>query len=142
MYNQTIILGVVLSILFTEWTGLSPAGIIVPGYIALSLHSPQRVCYTLLVAFVTMLLCRLLGRVLILYGRRRFAAAILVAFLLSEAVGAVFAGTPSLIGCLIPGIIARDFDRQGVIKTLLSLAVVTGILVLVLLAMGWPIVTV
>ncbi|MCD8010631.1 MAG: poly-gamma-glutamate biosynthesis protein PgsC [Lachnospiraceae bacterium] len=142
MYNQTIILGVVLSILFTEWTGLSPAGIIVPGYIALSLHSPQRIGVTLLVALVTMILCRLLGRIVILYGRRRFAAAIIIAFLLSEAMGVVFPGTPSMIGCLIPGIIARDLDRQGVAKTLLSLAVVTGILVLVLLAMGWPIVTI
>ena len=41
MYNETILLGVVLSLIFTEITGLS-AGLIVPGYLALYLHSPGR----------------------------------------------------------------------------------------------------
>lgn len=36
MYNETILLGVVLSLIFTEITGLS-AGLIVPGYLALYL---------------------------------------------------------------------------------------------------------
>ena len=39
MYNQIILLGVVVSMIFTEITGLS-AGLIVPGYLVLALHSP------------------------------------------------------------------------------------------------------
>ena len=36
MYNQIILLGVVVSMIFTEITGLS-AGLIVPGYLVLAL---------------------------------------------------------------------------------------------------------
>lgn len=141
MYSQTVILGVMVSILFSELTGLSPAGLIVPGYITLSLHSPVRVGYTLCIAAAAMLLCRLLGRVVILYGRRQFAVAILIAFLLSACIrtAGILPFSIDVIGCLIPGIIAQEFDRQGVVKTLLSLAAATGILVLILFACGWPV---
>ena len=46
MYDQIILLGVLVSLAFTELTGLS-AGLIVPGYLALCLESPQRIAYTL-----------------------------------------------------------------------------------------------
>ena len=41
MYHEIIVLGVLVSLIFTEITGLS-AGLVVPGYLALSLHSPLR----------------------------------------------------------------------------------------------------
>lgn len=141
MYNQCIILGIVLSILFSELVGLSPAGLIVPGYFALALRSPLRIAYTLAIAIAAMAVCRLLGKVMILYGRRQFAVTILAAFLLDALLtsSGLFPWDVNLIGCLIPGIIARDLDRQGIVKTLLSLAVVTGILLLIALLLGWPI---
>lgn len=141
MYDQGILLGVVVSILFAELTGLSPAGLIVPGYIALSLHSPLRVGYTLMVALLAMLGARLLGRVTILYGRRRFAVTILLAFAIDLLLTSL-PGMPfhiDMIGCILPGIMGRELDRQGVVKTLLALTIVTGILVLLLLMLGWPI---
>ena len=58
MYNQIILLGVVVSMIFTEITGLS-AGLIVPGYLVLALHSPGRIVTTLIMASVSVLLCRL-----------------------------------------------------------------------------------
>ena len=72
MYNQIILLGVVVSMIFTEITGLS-AGLIVPGYLVLALHSPGRIVTTLIMASVSVLLCRLASQWLILFGRRRFA---------------------------------------------------------------------
>lgn len=39
MYNQIILLGVVVSMIFTEITGLS-AGLIVPGYLVLRYIAP------------------------------------------------------------------------------------------------------
>jgi len=47
MYNEVVLAGVALSLIFSELTGLSPAGLVVPGYIALSLQNPSRVVYTL-----------------------------------------------------------------------------------------------
>lgn len=82
MYNQIILLGVVVSMIFTEITGLS-AGLIVPGYLVLALHSPGRIVTTLIMASVSVLLCRLASQWLILFGRRRFAFLILLTFALN-----------------------------------------------------------
>ncbi len=53
MYYDIVVLGVVISVLFSELTQLSPAGLVVPGYIALNLKSPERIFYTLLIALLT-----------------------------------------------------------------------------------------
>ena len=79
MYNQIILAGVLVSLLYTELTGLS-TGLIVPGYLVLSLHSPVRLVCTLAVSAAAAVLCRLLSQVVILYGRRRFALMLLLTF--------------------------------------------------------------
>jgi poly-gamma-glutamate biosynthesis protein PgsC/CapC len=135
MYNQTILLGVIISMIFTELTGLS-AGLIVPGYLALSLHSPLRILCTLAVAAVSVLLCRLLARYVILYGRRRFALLLVLAYLVSMILDVLGLLPASVIGTILPGLIAREFDRQGFRDTILSLAVTTGLTALALLALG------
>lgn len=140
MYNETILLGVILSLVFTEITGLS-AGLIVPGYLALSLHSPLRLLSTFAVALIAVGLCRLLSRVVILYGRRRFALLLLSTFALGWLGGALglLPGGVSVIGVLIPGIIAREIDRQGVRDTLLSMCVTTAMLAAILFVLGYPV---
>lgn len=135
MYNQTILLGVVISMIFTELTGLS-AGLIVPGYLALSLHSPVRILCTLAVAAASVLLCRLLAGYVILYGRRRFALLLVLTYLISMLLDVLGLLPASVIGTILPGLIAREFDRQGFQNTLLSLAVTTGLTALALLALG------
>lgn len=136
MYDTIILLGVLVSLAFTELTGLS-AGLIVPGYLALCLDAPWRIAYTLLLALCAAGLCRLLARVTILYGRRRFAVLLLLTFfldLLVRTTGLIPAGL-SAIGVLIPGILAREIDRQGIVDTLLAVGITTGLLSLVTLAL-------
>lgn len=135
MYNETILLGVLVSLLFSELTGLS-AGLVVPGYLALSLHSPKRVLCTLLVAGVAVLVCRWLAKYLILYGRRRFALLLLLTFFLG--IGLNWAGLlpAPVIGIVMPGLIAREFDRQGIRDTLLALTITTALTALALVALG------
>jgi len=135
MYNQAILLGILISLLYTELTGFS-AGLIIPGYLALNLHSPLRLIYTLAVAAVAVGLCRLLARVVILYGRRRFAVLILLTCLLGVTARALGLISVSTVGVILPGLIAREFDRQGFLTTLLSLAVTTGFTALCLLLLG------
>lgn len=135
MYNQIILLGVMVSMIFTELTGLS-AGLIVPGYLVLALHSPGRIAVTLAVAAAAVLLCRLASRWLILYGRRRFAFLILLTFLLSWALSVCGLLPFSVIGVLMPGILAREIDRQGFRDALLAIAAATLLTALVLLAIG------
>lgn len=140
MYSQAVVLGVVVSLLYTELTGLS-AGLVIPGYLALNLHSPLRLVYTLVIAVAAMLICRALSRVVILYGRRRFAVTILLTFFIAAAVDrlGLLPGGVGIIGYLIPGIIAREFDRQSLAATLLSLAVTTAGVALILVLLGYPI---
>ena len=129
MYNQIVLLGVLVSLAFTELTGLS-TGLVVPGYLALCLESPRRIVYTLALSLCAMGLCRLLARVVILYGRRRFAVLLVLTYFLDLAlrtVGVVSGGL-SMIGVLIPGILAREFDRQGVADTLLAVTATTALL--------------
>lgn len=141
MYNQIILAGVLVSLLYTELTGLS-AGLIVPGYLVLSLHSPVRLVCTLAVSAAAVLLCRLLSQVVILYGRRRFVMLLLLLTFLLNAALARFRLLPvrlSAVGLLIPGILAREMDRQGFLDTLLSLMVTTAVLALLLMLMGYQV---
>lgn len=141
MYEKALLLGVLLSMLFYEWTGLSAAGIIVPAYFALGMHSPLRLVYTLLISILSVGLVKLLERFTVLYGRRRFAVCLLLAYGLHSLIS-LMPGLPfslDLLGCLIPGIIARDMDRQGILKTLFSLTVVTLLLVLLLSLFGYKV---
>ncbi|MDY3905517.1 MAG: poly-gamma-glutamate biosynthesis protein PgsC [Lawsonibacter sp.] len=138
MYHEVVLVGVALSLLFSELTGLSPAGLVVPGYIALSLQTPGRVLYTLLIALLAWGVARLLARWMILYGRRRFAVLILLSFLINALIvgSGILPYDPGMIGVLVPGIIANEVEKQGALKSLLSLAVVVGILVLLMMWRG------
>ena len=138
MDQDIVLAGVAISLIFSELTGLSPAGLVVPGYIALALQTPRRVAYTLLLALAAWVVTKLLSRWMILYGRRRFAVLILLSFLLNAAVTGVgiLPYDPGMIGVLVPGIIANEVEKQGAVKSLLSLAVVVGILVLIMMWQG------
>jgi poly-gamma-glutamate biosynthesis protein PgsC/CapC len=141
LYNDIVVLGVVVSILFTELTGLSPAGLIVPGYIALCLQTPGRIAYTLVIVLLALGAAKLLGQGIILYGRRKFAAMILLSFLINLLLeqSGLLTYNPGVIGCLVPGIIAQECDRQGIIPTLVSLGIAVGILALIMLWSGTPV---
>lgn len=138
MYHEVVLAGVAVSLIFSELTGLSPAGLVVPGYIALSLQTPGRVVYTLCIALLAWGVGKVLSRWMILYGRRRFAVMILLSFLLNALMirSGLLPYDPGMIGVLVPGIIANEVERQGVVKSLLSLSIVVGILVLVMMWMG------
>ena len=124
MYNQIILLGVVVSMIFTEITGLS-AGLIVPGYLVLALHSPGRIVTTLIMASVSVLLCRLASQWLIL-----------LTFVLNCVLSAWRLLPFSVIGILMPGILAREIDRQGFFDAFLAIAATTLFTALILLLIG------
>lgn len=138
MYHEIVLAGVAVSLIFSELTGLSPGGLIVPGYIALSLQTPQRVVYTIAVALAARGIAHLLSEWMILYGRRRFAVLILLSFAVNWAVNAsgLLPYDPGMIGVLVPGILAQDMEKQGVLKSLLSMSVVVGILALLMMWRG------
>ena len=131
MTVETLLIGLVLALLWTEITDVSPGGIIVPGYIALYLDSPLRVAATLAAALLTLAVYRLLVRHVILFGRRRFVLMVLVGAVLSQAwllvLPELFAAPAGIrvIGWIIPGILASSLVRQKILPTLASLASVS-----------------
>ena len=141
MYGEVITVGILLSLLFSTFTELSPAGLIVPGYLALALSNPYKLLWTMVVVFITLGIYKLLSRFTILYGKRRFAVMVVV----SLAVGWLLTALPvpaaniSVVGYLIPAIIARECDRQGIWKTLISMCIVTALTAAVCLLLGAPI---
>ena len=133
---EILVLGVLISIVFYELTDLSPGGIIVPGLMVLYISNPWRMFYTLAVAIGAYYIVKLLSLRFIIFGKRRFALLIVFSFLLHVIITAIAWGivhdfsSPviSIIGYTVPGIIASNMQKQGVVKTSLSLAIVVGIL--------------
>jgi len=139
MIYQAIGIGIAVSFLYYELVGLSPGGMVVPGYLALFFLQPNRIIITLLVALLTYFSVLILSNYIILYGRRRFLAAILLGFLMKWLIEGFIVKMPisgielQTIGYIIPGLIANEMRRQGIFPTLYSLAIVAGIVHLILL---------
>ena len=127
-------IGMVLSLFLTETLGVTAGGIIVPGYIAMNLESPERLVITFGVSIITFLLIKLLSRYIMVYGKRRLVLALLIGFLLgylsrSENMITADLGTTEfmVIGNIIPGLIANWMDRQGVLRTISTVLITAGI---------------
>ena len=127
-------IGMVLSLLATETLGVTAGGIIVPGYIAMNLESPERLVITFGVSILTFLIIKLLSKFIMVYGKRRLVLALLIGFLLgylSRSENMITAGLGTtdfiVIGNIIPGLIANWMDRQGVLRTISTVLITAGI---------------
>ncbi len=132
-------IGLVVGVLTSELFGLAAAGLVVPGYVALYLTKPKYLAATLLVAFVTFGLVKLVSTMLIVHGRRRTALTILGGYLLGMLAGewqGLFAEDYQSIGLVVPGLLAMWMDRQGVRETLSALVVVSVVVRLLLILGG------
>ena len=129
MVEQSIGLGLLISLIFSETLGIAAGGMVVPGYLALMVHEPMRIAGTILVSLATLGVVKIISRYALVYGRRRIVVAVLVGFIF----GAVsrdllifhVQGTAlefQTIGFIIPGLIANWMDRQGIVSTLSIMA--------------------
>ena len=133
MLFSTVALSVILSFLVTELTGLLTGGMVSAGYLAFYFSEPMRILSTFLLSALIALILRLSKEFLILYGRRRFMLSILLSILFVYALEkAYFIMSPlsldlRVIGYIIPGLIANDMEKQGIIRTSLALIIVTAL---------------
>ena len=134
--NEIVFGGIIAAVLFTELTDLSPGGLIVPAYLALYIYDPERIAATVLLAFFCMGIVRLCSRWMILYGRRRYFVFIATKKKKKMALGMSGVGMIGTIGYLVPGLLGRDMERQGVLKTLAAAVIVTVFIVLAGMALG------
>ena len=133
MDEVTIGLGIILSLLLSETLGVTAGGIIVPGYIALFLHQPLQIFTTFIVSIIVWGIIQVLGKKVFLYGKRRIVLALILGFFFGF-ISRNFIYLPSeigpatVIGNIIPGLIANWMDRQGVIRTL-AVVILTAVIV-------------
>ena len=142
MLYSTVALSVIISFLTTELTGLLTGGMISAGYLAYWFGEPMRIVSTLLMSILIALIIRVSRHFLILYGRRRFMLSILLSifgvylveksyFFVSE-----FSFDMRIIGYIIPGLIASDMEKQGILRTTLAFSAVTIVVKLLSLLGG------
>lgn len=139
MIAQAVGLGIILSFIYTEFIGLSAGGLIVPGYIAFFWSQPSRILITFLIAIITYSLVRFLSNFVILYSRRRFMAAVIIGYLLGWLFRIAIVGYIPLnqdlrvIGYIVPGLLANCMIKQGIIPTIISTLLISGLVRLFLL---------
>ena len=129
----SLILGVLLSLIFAEKTGIVPAGLVVPGYLALVFNQPVFILVVLSVSLLTYVIVRFgLSKFMILYGRRKFAAMLITGIALKLIFDFLYPVVPfgiaefRGIGIIVPGLIANTIQKQGLTITLGSTLLLSG----------------
>lgn len=136
LLTLAVVLSILLSALYFEWTGLRSGGFLTAAYAALFLLKPLHILFVLMVGvlvyfFVTKILMRLTP----IFGRTKFAMMVLTGLvftwaleyasgLLTKNVFIPFAGF-SIISPMIAALVANDSELQGLGKTLFSVILCT-----------------
>ena len=140
MLQQAIGLSIIMGFLSTELLGLFTGGLISAGYLAFYVEQPYRILATLALSLVVYGLTLLIGRAVILYGRRRFMLTVILGILLgwlSESHSYYISGISQdlrVIGYIIPGLLANDMCKQGIWRTVLMVLVCALLIRLILTA--------
>lgn len=133
-FYMSLVIGVAATLLFVESFGITPGGIIVASYLALVFDSPITIVLILLVSFITYGIVNfILPKFVILYGKRKFVATMIVAVTLKLIFEAIYPITPFPtfefrgIGIIVPALLSNCYSRQGIKITLIATLVMTAI---------------
>ncbi|MEU8978042.1 MULTISPECIES: poly-gamma-glutamate biosynthesis protein PgsC/CapC [Streptomyces] len=136
-----IAIGLLFSLVCYLTTNLSPGGMITPGWLALTLvEDLQRAAMVVGVTVLTYVGTLLMQKFVILYGKRLFAAVVLLGVTLQATVMIVLSLEFPLmyanqtLGFIVPGLIAYQLVRQPKGPTLLATGSVTLMAYVVLTA--------
>src|SRR5690625_4783234 len=134
-----LVLGVILSLLFAEKTGIVPAGMVVPGYLALVFDQPIFVAVIFFISLLTYVIVTYgISRITLLYGRRKFAAMLATGIVLKLILHYTYPILPFEImefrgiGVIVPGLIANTIQKQGAIITIGSTLLLSGLTFIIL----------
>ena len=140
MLHIAIGLSIILGFLSVEFLGLFTGGLVSAGYLAFYMDQPWRLVSTLVLAVVIYLITVGLQKIVIIYGRRRFMVTVLLSligtWLLEKG---LYGNLGSLeldirvVGFIIPGLIANDMFKQGILRTVLGVSVLAIVVRLLLL---------
>jgi gamma-polyglutamate biosynthesis protein CapC len=139
MVIEALFVGIVVGYLYYEMIGVSPGGVIAPGYFALFINQPDKIMMTIISSLIVWAGVQFLSKRLIIYGRRKLLLAILIGFFLKLVVEvwiqpiAILHIDLQSIGYIIPGLIANEMTRQKILPTLFSLGIVTILVYFILI---------
>lgn len=145
MVLESLGLGLVISLVFSELFGLVAGGLVVPGYVALYLDRPIALLSTAIASFITLGVIKFLSYFLFVFGRRRMVLTIIIGFLagwgLRSFSGPQVADLPldlAPVGYIVPGLVGMHMDKQGILHTLTTLVIASVLvrLILVLVSGG------
>jgi gamma-polyglutamate biosynthesis protein CapC len=130
----SLVIGVIVSLIYAERTGVIPAGLVVPGYLALVLDQLLFLMAIFLISFATFLVVEYgVSRLVILFGRRRFVAMLSIGIVFKLVFDALYPAMPFEvyefrgIGVIVPGLVANSIARQGLPHTLISTLLLSGL---------------
>ena len=140
MLHIAIGFSIILGFLSVEFLGLFTGGLVSAGYMAFYMNQPWRLVSTLVLAVVIYLITMGLQKIVIIYGRRRFMVTALLSligtWLLEKG---LYGNLGSLeldirvVGFIIPGLIANDMFKQGILRTVLGVSILAVVVRLLLL---------
>ena len=140
MLHIAIGFSIIMGFLSVEFLGLFTGGLVSAGYLAFYMNQPWRLVSTLVLAIVIYLITMGLQKIAIIYGRRRFMVTVLLSLIgtwflekgLYGNLGALELDI-RVVGFIIPGLIANDMFKQGIIRTVLGVSILAVIVRLLLL---------
>ncbi|HSK68322.1 MAG TPA: poly-gamma-glutamate biosynthesis protein PgsC/CapC [Candidatus Limnocylindria bacterium] len=144
MIQAAVLFSVLISFASGELLGVFTGGLVTAGYLAFHILSPLRLLSTFAAALLTYGAVALMGRYLLVFGRRRYMLCVLLGMFagwaLTEALP--LAALPAalgvqadlrVIGYIVPGLIANDMARQGPLKTVLGTLLAAALVRLLLM---------
>lgn len=143
-FYLALVIGLFISLLMEEILGISAGGMIVPGYLAMVCDDIPQLLLIFFISFAVYLIVNhVLPHFVILFGKRKFVATLIVGILLKLILELFFPILPFAtveirgIGAITPSLIANSYAKQGIrysVPAVLAAAYITfGILSLLCL---------
>lgn len=119
-FYVSLVVGSAVSLLFAEYLGVNPGGMIVPGYLAMVCDDLGQMTLIFAVSMVVYLVTdHVLPKFVILFGRRKFVATLIVGIIIKLLLEQLFPVLPFAtlefrgLGVVTPGLLANSCSKQG-----------------------------
>lgn len=144
-FYVALVVGLCVSLLIDEVLGISTGGMIVPAYLAMICDDLQQMVLIFIVALAIYLIVGyLLPHFVILFGRRKFVATLIVGVILKLILELLF---PALvpfaaveirgIGVITPSLIANGCSKQGFRYTIPAILIATYLTFFIVSVLFW-----
>ena len=132
-----LIIGMFLSLLLDERLGITPGGMIVPGYLALVADQPLQIVLVFAVSFlVYWLVNHVLPHFVVLFGKRKYIATLFLTLVIKLALDVAFPYVNSAlmplaavelrgVGAITPALLASSYGRQHIRYTIPATLILT-----------------